>query len=89
MLHVPNERARRINHHRILQLAATFQKARRVGMLTGADSSAFAKMSPTVPPATLRKAEPDRPDRKRPTSMVAMLGATAHGISQIRKQRKL
>jgi hypothetical protein len=66
-----------------------FQKQRRADKLTGADSSAFAKISPTVPPATLRKAEPDKPDKNRPTSMVAMFGATAHGISQTTKNRKL
>jgi len=42
-------------------------------------------MSPTVPPATLRKAEPARPSKKRATNIVWMFCATAHGIIQMRK----
>jgi hypothetical protein len=38
----------------------------------------FAYMSPTVPPATLRKAEPARPSRNLPISMVCMFCAKAH-----------
>jgi hypothetical protein len=45
-------------------------------------------MSPTVPPATLRNALPARPSRKRATSMVWMLRATAHGIMKTRKKVK-
>lgn len=51
------------------------------------DSSSRANMSPIVPPATDRKAEPARPSMKRPTSMVPMFGARAQGISQMRKRR--
>lgn len=55
--------------------------------IIGAESSDLVNISPTVPPATDKKAEPDRPSRNRHTSMVAIFGATAHGISQIRKKR--
>lgn len=45
-------------------------------------------MSPTVPPATERKAEPAKPSRKRAISMVWMFFATAQGIVQMRKKVK-
>lgn len=43
-------------------------------------------MSPTVPPATDRNADPASPSKKRATSIVCMLRATAHGIIQMRKK---
>lgn len=42
-------------------------------------------MSPTVPPATLRKALPENPLRNRPISSVWVFSAKAHGKIQIRK----
>lgn len=48
----------------------------------------FANMSPTVPPATLRKALPANPSRKRATSIVWILRATAHGTMKMRKNEK-
>lgn len=45
----------------------------------------LANISPTVPPATLRKAEPASPSKNLAISIVCIFGATAHGISQIRK----
>lgn len=62
-------------------------KGLAVYTIMGRDSSFFANMSPTVPPATDRKAEPARPSKKRDISMVAMLRATAHGIIHITKNR--
>jgi hypothetical protein len=43
-------------------------------------------MSPTVPPATLRKAEPARPSKNLAISIVWMLCAKAHGNIQIKKK---
>jgi hypothetical protein len=54
--------------------------------IIGRLNSAFVYISPTVPPATERNAEPARPSKKRDTNMVAMFFATAHGTIQIRKQ---
>lgn len=48
----------------------------------------LANISPTVPPATLRKALPANPSRNRATSMVWILRATAHGIRKMRKNEK-
>jgi hypothetical protein len=55
--------------------------------IIGRESSLFANMSPTVPPATERNAEPARPSKKRDTSMVAMFRATAQGIIHSTKKR--
>ena len=48
----------------------------------------FANISPTVPPATERKALPANPSRKRATSMVWMFCANAHGMVKMRKKVK-
>jgi hypothetical protein len=45
-------------------------------------------ISPTVPPATLRKAEPAKPSKNLATNMVCIFFATAHGIIQIKKKVK-
>jgi hypothetical protein len=54
--------------------------------IIGVDSSDFANISPTVPPATDKNAEPARPSRNRATNMVVMLFANAHGIIQTMKK---
>jgi hypothetical protein len=43
-------------------------------------------MSPTVPPATLKKALPAKPSKKRETSIVAIFLATAQGMIHIKKK---
>ena len=45
-------------------------------------------LSPTVPPATLKKALPANPSINRETSSVPTFFATAQGISHIRKKPK-
>jgi len=45
-------------------------------------------MSPTVPPATERKALPERPSKNRAISIVWMFLATADGIIHIKKNEK-
>lgn len=63
-------------------------KGLAVYSIIGAASSLRSNMSPTVPPATLRKALPDNPSKNRAMSMVSMFWATAHGMSQITKDAK-
>jgi hypothetical protein len=46
------------------------------------------KRSPTVPPATERKALPAKPSQNRAISIVWIFWATADGMSQIRKREK-
>jgi len=58
------------------------------GGLVWDELTCFPNMSPTVPPATLRKAEPARPSKNRATNIVPILRASAHGINQIRKKVK-
>jgi hypothetical protein len=45
-------------------------------------------MSPTVPPATERKAEPATPSKNLAISIVCMFGAKAHGNIHIKKNVK-
>jgi hypothetical protein len=51
----------------------------------GACNEFLENMSPTVPPATLRKALPVSPLMNLPTSIVWIFLAAAHGTSQIMK----
>jgi hypothetical protein len=46
----------------------------------------FANISPTVPPATERKALPANPSRKRAMSIVWIFCANAHGIVKRKKK---
>jgi hypothetical protein len=61
-------------------------KGEAVYSIIGALSSWRSNKSPTVPPATLRKALPARPLKKRLTIIVWMFCATAHGINHIKKK---
>src|SRR6266498_2438150 len=57
-----------------------------VYIIIGACSSCRANKSPTVPPATLRKAAPATPSINLDTSIVAIFCATAQGISHMTKK---
>jgi hypothetical protein len=61
-------------------------KGELVYSIMGALRSWRSNKSPTVPPATLRKADPARPLMKRHTIIVSMFLATAHGMSHIKKK---
>jgi len=54
--------------------------------IIGACISFGKNKSDTLPPATLMKALPDNPEKKRAMSMVWMFCATAHGMVHIRKK---
>jgi len=56
--------------------------------IIGPESCSFENMSPTVPPATERKALPASPLKNRPTSIVAILRASAHGKRNKLKKEK-
>jgi hypothetical protein len=57
-----------------------------VKIVIGMMRSLGKNMSTMVPAATPKKALPERPLRKRATKSVCMFGATAQGISQMRKK---
>lgn len=57
-------------------------------IIIGACNDDLSNMSPIVPPATLRKADPATPSRNRAISMVWIFCATAQGISQMTKNVK-
>jgi hypothetical protein len=55
--------------------------------IMGPDNVVPVKRSPTVPPATLKKADPAKPVMNRATSNVAIWPATAHGTSHTKKTK--
>ena len=63
-------------------------KGEAVKTIMGACRSSREYRSYTLPPATERKAEPEKPSRKRETRMVAMFWATAEGMIQMMKKAK-
>lgn len=56
--------------------------------IIGKDNSCLLNMSPIVPPATLRKALPTNPTKKRATSRVCIFCATAQGIMKMKRIAK-
>ena len=59
-----------------------------VYIIIGASSSLLENKSPTVPPATLKKAAPAKPSMNLEMSIVSIFWATAHGIIHTRKKNK-
>jgi hypothetical protein len=56
-----------------------------VYIIIGFCRPAFGNISPTVPPATLRNADPANPPKNRATTSVVMFFASAQGMIQIAK----
>jgi hypothetical protein len=64
------------------------RKGLSVYNIIGAASLFFGNKSPTVPPATLRKAAPAKPSMKREIIIVSIFFATAQGMIQTTKKKR-
>jgi hypothetical protein len=63
------------------------RRGEAVKTIIGVWRVAFSNMSPTLPPATLRKELPAAPSMKRLMRRVSMLRATAEGIRKTRNTK--